>query len=173
MQREYSSGKFQLGFGFWLCLVSFTTAGLVIWGGVAFQKSGEAKNEARTSREIALTCTTDMATKFHIHPHVKIEINGADQIVPANTGVKPTCMNSIHTHDASGILHVESPVKKDFTVGDFFAVWGKEFNKNQILDYKTGTSTTITLTVNGKTTDTYEHTVMHDGDTMVISYGKH
>ena len=28
-----------------------------------------------TSREIALACTTDMATQFHIHPELAIVIN--------------------------------------------------------------------------------------------------
>ena len=167
-----NSGRFQFGFGFWLSVVSFVLAGLIIWGTLALQRLRETKDEPKTSREMALTCTSDMATQFHIHPHLKIEINGVGQIIPANVGITSVCMNSIHTHDASGTLHIESPVKKDFTLGDFFAVWGKEFNKNQILDYKTDTGATITLTVNGKAVDTYEDTVMNDNDVIVISYSK-
>ncbi|WNY34216.1 hypothetical protein Q9Q99_01415 [Curtobacterium flaccumfaciens] len=30
----------------------------------------------------------------------------------------------IHTHDTSGIVHVESPTKQTFTLGQFFDEWG-------------------------------------------------
>lgn len=40
--------------------------------------------------------------------------------------------NPIHTHDDTGIIHIESPVKRDFTLADFFAVWNKPFSKDQI-----------------------------------------
>ena len=162
--------KLKLGFGFWLCVISFGLAGLIIWGAIASQKSNEARNEAKTSREIALACTTDMATRFHIHPQLKITINGNDQTLPADIGIKSSCLNSINTHDATGMLHVESPVKKDFTFGDFFAVWDKEFNQNKILDYKTDDTHIITVSVNGKLVDTYENTVLNDKDQIVISY---
>ena len=162
--------KLKLSFGFWLCVISFSIAGVIIWGVMASEKSNEARNETKTSRDIALTCTTDMATRFHIHPQLKITINGSDQTIPANIGIKSFCMNSIHTHDTTGVLHVESPVKKDFALGDFFAVWDKEFNQNKILDYKTDDTHIITVSVNGKLVDTYENTVVNDKDQLVISY---
>ena len=31
---------------------------------------------------------------------------------------------ALHTHDASGIVHIESPDKRDYTLGQFFDVWG-------------------------------------------------
>ena len=162
--------KKQIGFGFWLCVISLTVVGLFIWAGIAYQKSSMADYNAKTSREVALICTLDMATRFHIHPNLKILVNGTPQIIPANVGINTLCMNAIHTHDATGVLHVESPVKKDFTLGDFFAVWKKEFNKNQILDYKTDSTHSLTVTVNGKLVDTYENTIMNDQDNIVVEY---
>ena len=126
--------------------------------------------EGKTNREVALICTSDMATQFHIHPHLQIVINGVQQEMPANIGIQSECMNAIHTHDASGTIHVESPEKRDFTLDDFFAVWGKSFNKNQILDYKADTTHHVKVTVNGKETQEFENTVMHDGDKIIISY---
>ena len=162
--------EFFFSFGFWMTVVSFAIVGLIIWGSTAYQKSVISQYETKTSREVALTCTTDMATKFHIHPILKIIVGGVEQKIPANIGVSALCMNSIHTHDSSGTLHVESPAKKDFTVGDFFAVWGKEFNQSQILDYKTDNTNTIITTVNDKSVDTYENTIMNDGDKIIIEY---
>jgi sulfur carrier protein ThiS len=124
----------------------------------------------KTNREVALTCTTDMATQFHIHPHLQILVNGQPQEIPANVGVTFTCMNALHTHDATGKIHVESPEKRDFTLADFFAVWNKPFSKDQILDYKVDDTHTVRVTVNGKEVDTYEHTVLRDMDQIVISY---
>ena len=38
----------------------------------------------------------------------------------------------IHTHDTSGIIHVESPTVRPFTLGELFDVWGVRFTPNCI-----------------------------------------
>ncbi len=111
-----------------------------------------------------------MATQFHIHPHLKISINGQEERIPKDIGIKPLCMNSLHTHDDSGTLHVESPEKRDFTLSDFFAVWNKIFNKDQILGYKVDEKYLIRETVNGKEVQTYENTILIDKDEIIIYY---
>lgn len=111
-----------------------------------------------------------MFTTFHIHPHLQIIINGQQQDIPANIGITLACMHPIHTHDASGTLHVESPEPKDFTLADFFAVWGKTFTQNQIFDSAIDSSHIIKVTVNGSPVDTYENTVLRDKDQIVVSY---
>lgn len=126
----------------------------------------------KTTREVALTCTTDMATEFHIHPNLKIIIDGKEELIPDNIGIQPTCMTSLHTHDASGKLHVESPEKRDFTLADFFAVWQKPFNKDQILDYKVAGQYQIREMVNGKEVQDFEKTVLRDNDQIIIYYEK-
>jgi hypothetical protein len=137
-----------------------------------FDNAKSEKEEEKTSREVALECTTDMATTFHIHPEIYIKILGEDFLLPANIGIKDTCMNSIHTHDGGGLVHVEAPVKKDFTLGDFFAVWDKPFNQNQIMEFITDPTSKIIVTVNDKVVDTYENTLLNDLDKIVISYTK-
>jgi hypothetical protein len=112
-----------------------------------------------------------MATQFHIHPNLQIIVNGKQQVIPANIGIGPTCMTSIHTHDASGQIHIESPEKRDFTLGDFFAVWQQPFSSTQVLGYKADATHRIAVTVNGTAVSTYENTVMNDGDSIVITYG--
>jgi hypothetical protein len=124
----------------------------------------------KTNREVALSCTTDMATEFHIHPFLKIIINGVEQKIPADIGIVNGCMNPLHTHDDTGKIHVESPEQRDFTLADFFAVWGKIFTKDQILESKADQKYTIKETVNGVEVVDYENTVLKDGDQIVISY---
>jgi hypothetical protein len=77
-------------------------------------------------------------------------------------------MHPLHTHDTTGKLHVESPVERDFTLGDFFTVWEKPFDRTHILDF-TGE---VSMTVNGVKVDTYENTILNDGDEIIIVAGK-
>lgn len=80
-------------------------------------------------------------------------------------------MNSIHTHDeGNGKLHVEAQVQKDFTLSDFFAVWKKEFNKNQVLDYKTDEKHKIRFIVDGKESQDYENLILKDAQIIQIIY---
>lgn len=125
---------------------------------------------SKTNREVALTCTTDMATQFHIHPNLEIIVNGQKQDIPANIGIGSICMNALHTHDNSGTIHIESPEKRDFTLSDFFAVWGKTFTKDQIIDYKIDQTHGIRETVNGTEVKDYENTVLRDKDQISIYY---
>ncbi len=151
---------------FWQVFITVAVFG-VVWLIVTAPKRPAS---SITTREVALTCTTDMATQFHIHTGLKIIIGGKPQDIPANIGIHPQCMNSLHTHDGTGQIHVESPEKRDFTLADFFAVWGTSFDSTQILSQKIDDHHIIRVTVNGKTVETYEHTVLVDHDDIVISY---
>ncbi|MBU6501084.1 MAG: hypothetical protein KGJ89_03075 [Patescibacteria group bacterium] len=149
--------------GWWITGITIAlVAGLFWWGNHSVSN--------QTNRQLALSCTTDMFTTFHIHPHLQILINGQQQDIPANIGITLACMHPIHTHDTSGTLHVESPEARDFTLADFFAVWDKTFNQNQILDNTIDDSHIIKVMVNGSQVDTYENTILRDKDQIVISY---
>jgi hypothetical protein len=85
---------------------------------------------------------------FHYHAHLNIFINGLSYLVPAGIGIKPSeCIYWLHTHDISGIIHVESPENKSFSLGQFFDVWGKKFNNSQIFDFTVNESENKTLLV--------------------------
>ena len=124
----------------------------------------------RSTREIAMSCTLDMYTQFHIHPQLKIIINGKEEIIPPNIGVSLTCMHPLHTHDAVGTIHIESPEQRDFTLGDFFAVWDKKFSKEQILDYVVDAQHEIVATVDGKPNQDFENLILKDKQQIVIEY---
>ncbi len=134
------------------------------------QKPPVAVQTERTNREIALTCDPEMAQGFHVHPVLEIVVNGEKVEVPANIGVGPTCMTVLHTHTPDGVIHVESPEKRDFTLADFFAVWEQPFSKDEILTYKANADHRIRITVDGIEVDTFENTVLRDGERIVISY---
>jgi hypothetical protein len=55
--------------------------------------------------------------------------------VPPQTGIIPEkCVYWLHTHDENGIIHIESPIKKDFTPGQFFDLWKRKLNNTQVFD---------------------------------------
>lgn len=158
----------KIGYGI---LVVIVIVGLIVWGKMAAGKKNEALLNM-SSRELALHMTTDMATEYHIHPELVILMNGTEVPIPKNLGVTATGMTSIHTHDDVPIIHVEAPVKKDFILGDFFALWGKEFSITKLLDDTVDDKSEIVVTVNGQKVDTYENTVLQDKDKITISYQK-
>jgi hypothetical protein len=74
----------------------------------------------------------------HIHQHLDIFVNGKREPVPALIGIYNTSggfITELHTHDTSGIIHVESPTKRTFSLGEFFGVWGVRFTPKCIGGY--------------------------------------
>jgi hypothetical protein len=72
---------------------------------------------------------------FHIHQHLDLFVNGKPVAVPALVGIHATgntFFADLHTHDDSGIIHVESAQQYDYTLGQFFAVWGVRLSRNCI-----------------------------------------
>ncbi len=62
----------------------------------------------------------------HVHTHLTV-LDGATPVtVPADVGhdAGRKFAAELHTHDTSGILHVESPTERTFTLGEFFDEWG-------------------------------------------------
>lgn len=76
-----------------------------------------------------------------------------------------SCFEPLHTHDASGIIHIEGPnPSQRYTLGDFFAVWRATYGTVQIgsgsfpvtytagelLGHRVGGGHTIRLIVDGR-----------------------
>jgi hypothetical protein len=68
----------------------------------------------------------------HIHPLIAITVDGVPETVPADIGITPDCMAEIHTHEADGVIHVET-VKGgrlgQLALSDFFSVWGRPLER--------------------------------------------
>ena len=107
---------------------------------------------------------------IHVHPYISIKIEGTNVPVPANVGFLNSrgCLEELHTHDASGVIHVElSQADKlgNYTLGDFFRVWAitfstvlingtshpVEFTNTDILGFKTDATHKIVVLVDNKT----------------------
>jgi hypothetical protein len=78
-------------------------------------------------------CHSMETTAFHVHAHLDIFVNGQNQTVPSQVGIlsSPQCFFWLHTHDTTGIIHVEAPQKKAFVLGQFMDIWQQKFNGSQ------------------------------------------
>ncbi len=109
---------------------------------------------------------------LHWHPRVSIVLKGQAQEIPNGLGLGAV-HNPIHTHDASGVIHLEFQgiVRKDqLTLGRFFELWGKPFNANCIFEYCNDGDGKVTMTVNGQENTEFENYQMRDADQIEIRY---
>ena len=62
----------------------------------------------------------------HIHAHLDVYYDGQPVTVPAYIGIvlRPVGISPLHTHDSTGIIHVESATRHPFYLGQFFTEWG-------------------------------------------------
>ena len=114
---------------------------------------------------------------FHFHPFLRINILGSDYPIPGNIGITAGCHKPIHTHSgydpSSGFvqLHVEGPVARDFTLGDFFYIWGQPFSSTRILTYADDGTNHVRMTLDGSPSTAYGGLVLRDGQRIEVFYG--
>jgi hypothetical protein len=89
---------------------------------------------------------------LHIHSHLDVFVDGKAVTVPAEIGidVPKQQISPLHTHDTSGVVHIESPVKADFTLGQFMTEWNVPISKDAIGTLKVGDGKELHVYVNGK-----------------------
>ena len=63
--------------------------------------------------------------KYHIHALLSIYRDGQRLALPDSIGRNGHCDYQMHTHDGSGLVHIETDVPATFTLGQFFALWGQ------------------------------------------------
>lgn len=107
-----------------------------VWKGLTGQSlDGVSSN---TSEQLA----------YHIHAHLSIYINGTQKLVPYGIGIvgpwstqqtgdgpfidSGSAFYYLHTHDATGVIHIESPTQKTYTLGQFFAEWNQPLSGGQV-----------------------------------------
>ena len=111
--------------------------------------------------------------KFHIHALLHIYVNGLLSPVPAEIGLDSAkgVESSLHTHDATGIIHMEAPHPFSYTLGDFFSVWGVKLGPAQLGGLKGLGGDHLHFYVNGRPLSNPAAYVLHNGDSVVIGYG--
>jgi hypothetical protein len=101
---------------------------------------------------------------FHHHDLLEIFVHGQGVPVPADIGLTSNGGASMHTHDATGIMHLESDTRFPYTLGDFFDVWGVRLTRSCIGGYCASGANHLVVYVNGNAVG---------GDPRTIKLGQH
>lgn len=108
----------------------------------------------------------------HEHAHLTMVVRGQLRPVPAFIGITATQICWLHTHDATGIIHIEAGDSRTFTVGDFFAVWGQPLGQTVIDGDRAGSGESVQATVNQQTyAGSPETIVLKDHEDIVLQLG--
>ncbi len=126
-------------------------------------------------------CLTTETLAYHVHPWLRIIIDGKNVTIPPGVGMEGafvdgtasngvpfyaalTCYEPLHTHDDTGIIHIESPTNTNYTLGNFFQVWAATyayelfngsqrpivFNNTDVLGFTADSSHQVLLIVDGR-----------------------
>lgn len=102
----------------------------------AIAPSAPTATPAPTSDQSSLAPTVDNVQcngseqlAYHIHAHLSIYISGKAVPVSESIGITSTCIYWLHTHDTSGVIHIESPTQKTYMLGNFLDLWQQQFSQ--------------------------------------------
>jgi hypothetical protein len=123
---------------------------------------------------VNLPALTAEGTALHIHQHIDLYINGAPVTVPAAIGVDAgkTFISPLHTHDNTQVIHVESATVQDFTLGQFFDVWGVKLTADCVGGYCASGDKKLQVFSNGAPyTGNPRDLVLTAHQEIVVAYG--
>ena len=95
-----------------------------------------------------IQCQSSEQVVFHIHARLAIFVAGRPAQVPFGIGIGAprqvdrspqglfvaggACFAWLHTHAADGIVHIESPVQRTYTLGNFFDIWRQPLSPTRV-----------------------------------------
>ena len=97
---------------------------------------------------------------YTAYAHLQVYVDGHSRALPGGIGIVDenpietqhglyygalTCMYWLHTRAADGLVEVQSPVSRTFTLGDLFAVWNQPLDRTRVAR----SHGHVTATVNG------------------------
>jgi sulfur carrier protein ThiS len=111
---------------------------------------------------------------LHIHPKLSVKVDDKTIPVPEQIGINKSLykdrsldkygmkgMAPLHTHDNSGVIHVESTVNRDYTLGEFLKIWGIDLNGKS-----------VQVSVNGQPVSDWRNHILSDGEQIDLEIGR-
>ena len=108
---------------------------------------------------------------MHIHPRLYLNIDGKPYFVPQNVGIDSNLwkdhsldqyglngMAPLHTNTADGMIHVESKVARNYTLGEFIDIWGFDLKGKS-----------ISVSVYGEPISDYRNHVFKDDESIIMN----
>jgi len=115
--------------------------------------------------------------QIHYHAHLDVIVDGKAVPVPAYLGFvakghSAVGLAPLHTHDFSGVIHIENNVPADFLLGQVFVEWGVRFSSTCLGSYCTGGGKELAVFVNGqKQTGDPTRIVLAKHQEIAVVYG--
>jgi hypothetical protein len=124
-------------------------------------------------RLAALRLPGESDSGVHNHALLRIFIDGKRVQVPAQIGIDPQgrFLAPLHTHDATGIVHIESQRPYRFTLGQFFTIWGVRFTDTRIGGYANHGAQRLRVFVNSRPVAHPTARALRAQDRIVVGYG--
>ena len=83
----------------------------------------------------AIQCDGLEHTRVHHHAALQILVGGSPISIPTDLGRTDFCYYWLHMHTGEpGIIHVEAPSDRTFTLADFFGVWSMWAGEKELID---------------------------------------
>jgi hypothetical protein len=122
-----------------------------------------------------IECNSMEQLQYHIHAHLDVYVNGHQIYIPPQIGIiDDKCIYWLHTHDSTGIIHIESPIKKEYTLGQFFQIWKSKLGNSSSFEEVLGGKQVPTVYVNGTKVPNnmnYKDVKLKAHDEIALVYG--
>jgi hypothetical protein len=98
---------------------------------------------------------------YHVHAHLQVYVGGQPRVLPEGIGIpggvaqqtpqgsfvgNGRCFYWMHTHTTDGVIHIESPTARIYSLGTFFDIWGQPLSSHDVA----GATGPVTAYLNGK-----------------------
>jgi hypothetical protein len=140
-----------------------TSQGQLGFEGIPIQTGSEVApaSTTQTGTVNGIKCGSKEELAYHIHAHLTVFDQGQARSIPGGIGIPGSkvvqttegpvasggvCIYWLHTHAPDGVIHIESPTQRIYSLGDFFDEWHQPLSANQVGDVKGK----VNAIVNGK-----------------------
>ena len=132
---------------------------------------------------IGLPALKQEGQALDLHVQLTVEVDGEEVEVPNGIGLNGQevaggrmitgFVSAIHTHDASGLVHVHSPDERPYTLGQVFDVWGVRLTERCVGGYCAGGGKVLTLLDDGEEVDGDPRQLpLGNGQRITVRYGE-
>ena len=151
---------------------------------IHISESTDGKQSYKLDSSLSSFKDTNKKIVMHIHPRLNVTLDGKSLVIPAGIGINTTLwqdhsldqygmgpmkmnmggtsmimqgMAPLHTHDTSGVIHVESNEFRNYTLGQFLQNWGMDIDGKEVM-----------LSVNGINVKDYMNHILTDKEQMIL-----
>ena len=136
----------------------------------------DANGDQARARSEAIGLPPESPVVMHEHSNLQIFVHGESQPILTDIGIdtseQPPFVASLHTHDDTGTIHMESSVSRTFTLGEFFDIWGVRLSPSCMGAYCNDAENRLQVFVDGEeVTGNIRDVALNDQLVIAVTYG--